>query len=191
MTDSMTPSSKGIFPGQMTSEPNCIVSESDKGFSYWVNREYISDDLRARMAGSNVLIVPFEGFRDLPYPVFPVQTVELFHLIKESNIQDISLDICIADKDYKELALHKDTIQIASFVVQYGVLPIITSIVANFIYKRLGSRFDRTNVKATMFIEKEKQTTFLEYDGPADAYEKTIMNIYENLNKDKKDTQDG
>jgi len=155
------------------------VSQSDKGFSYWKSRRYVSEDLRKKLKNANVLIVPFENFRDLPYPVFPVQTTELYHLIEDQHDSEIVADICIEDDNYKELALHADIIDIATLVVQCSVLPILTGMIANYLSKRLGNRIDKARVRAKLFVEKENQTTMIDFDGPATTFEKTIHSLFQ------------
>lgn len=160
------------------------VSKSDKGFSYWINRPYVSDSLKKKLVTANVLFVPHENFRDLPYPVFPVQTTELYHLIEDHNNSAITADICIEDDNYKELAVHADIIEIATFVVQYSVFPILAGLITNYLSKRLGKRIEKAHVRSKIFVEKENQTTMIDYDGPASTFEKTINSLFqENVSK--------
>ena len=184
MSDQKYISQGDVLFNEKKDEIKFNTSQSDKGFSYWMNRPYVSENLKKKLETANVLIVPYENFRDLPYPVFPVQTTELCHLFEEHADSEIIADICIEDDDYKELALHADIIEIATLVVTYAILPILTSLIANFLYKRLGKRIDKATVRSKVFVEKENQTTMIEYDGPAGTFEKTINSLFqESLNK--------
>ena len=59
------------------------IEESEKGFEYWASREYITAETGEKIRRAPVLVIPDEGFRDRPGPVFPVRTEELFQLLRE------------------------------------------------------------------------------------------------------------
>ena len=40
-----------------------IVEDIDENFSTWLNKDYISPELRAKLSQSHVLILPYENFR--------------------------------------------------------------------------------------------------------------------------------
>lgn len=175
------PSLIKLLRGEEKLRVNVEHELSDKGFEYWVNRPYIESDLKKGLLKANVLIVPAENFRDVPYQVFPIQTVELFEYIKDNAPQDVTIDLCASDKDYRELALHGDIVQVASMVIQYAVWPIVIGIVSRYIYDRLGIGAENANVKSELFIEKEGKTIALKYDGPASSYENTLRNLIDKI----------
>ena len=166
-------------------KPTLIVELSQETFQTFINRPYISSELRERLSGANVLLIPNEGYggkKELVY--FPSGTAELFHFLEERKTENLNVDICIEEKDYKEVALHFDWLMLASFVVTSLVAPLIVNLLTEYIKKRQGKREPDTIVKHTLVVcdEKEGRYVCLSYEGPAPKYHDTMLNAISNLN---------
>src|SRR5215213_10162141 len=75
----------------------------------WSRRSYIGEELQAKLAKADALIVPNEGYgekSDVHY--FPEGTEHLISFLQRNNHRDQHIDICIEESDYKELAQHHD-----------------------------------------------------------------------------------
>jgi hypothetical protein len=127
---------------------------------------------------ANVLLVPIEGFRERTDPMFHQGTEDLLQFLRESPNEDIRVDICIEDEDYRELALHLDLLVLASAVVTLVVAPIVADLIAEYIKRRLGSREPETIVRSEMFVYDERtgRSVRFSYEGPASAYRDTMAN---------------
>lgn len=166
-------------------EPTLVVETSQESIYSWINRPYISDALRAQLSKANVLLVPTEGFCERADLVFPVGTEELFQFLRESQRENLLVDICIEDKDYKELALHADLLIIASFVVTSIAAPVVADLITEYIKRRLGLHETDSIVRSelTVYDEKTGRSVRLSYEGPASEYHARVVTAIRNLNE--------
>lgn len=142
-----------------------IVEESKETFDTWISRPYIPQDLRQTLLQANVLIVPREGFREYPLPIFPIGTEDFFNYLRENANKGFNVDICISDKDYKELALHSGLLIIGSIVVTAVICPIIADLIGEYIKRHWKTK---QNMKVEIIVvEKDNRATRLLYEGSA------------------------
>jgi hypothetical protein len=178
---------------KMKAEPKnvLVIEEVQESFETWANQAFISAETRELVLKSNLLLIPILGFRELPIPVFPVCTEELFQFIKETSPKEIVPEICIEEKDYKELALHSALLIVGGFLVTALVAPVAVDLIAEYIKRRFLKQSEN-NVKAAKEIilqeEAEKDEVKVEltvveesgkalkfsYEGPADDFRKNI-----------------
>ncbi len=158
------------------SNVSCI--ETNKNSSYWARKQLKHTELRDAILSSDILLLPYEGFRDYQGLVFPVNTEELFAQLKETLPDNIRIDVAVSDDDYVELSLRSDLLHIADILVEYVLAPILVAFLADYIKNRLRRRYDQTNVKTSFFIEDVGKTTRktvrVSYEGPATEFEKTM-----------------
>lgn len=166
----------------LTDKTEFIVEPSDEDFSKWISRSYIPDSLKGQLARANVLIVPNEGFREHLEPVFPVGTEELLNFLRDNAGVGIVPDICIADEDYKELALHGALIILGSFIVTSLVAPVIANLISDYIRKRWPAKQEDAEVKVELtVVGKDNRASRLLYEGPAKDFNKTVRPTLEKL----------
>jgi len=168
-----------------------VIEDASESFATWANQSFILPETRQSILKSNLLIVPWVGFRSLQMPVFPVCTERLFQFLKENATHEVIPEICIEDKDYKEVALHSALLIVGAFVVTALVAPIATDLISEYI-KRTMFKHDENkieNAKRKVLNEKEDcpqvrvELTVVEengkalkfhYEGPAEDFRKTI-----------------
>ena len=170
----------------MTSERPTLVQEiSRESIESWCNRPYIGDALRDQLLRANVLLVPIEGFRERTDPMFPQGTEELLQFLRESPDEDIKVDICIEDQDYRELALHFDLLVLAGAVVTLVVAPVVADLISEYIKRHLGSREPEAIVKSELIVYDEisGRSVRLSYEGPASAYRDTMANAIHGMRR--------
>lgn len=157
-------------------EDQLVEETTEENFGYWLNRPFVSEELRNELRDANVLIVPAEGVRDRTDPNFPNGTEDLLAFLKDNVRDGIVPDICIEDKDFKALALHDATLIIGAFVVTSLVAPIAVDLVSKYLEQKIGlDKAEETKVKFKMtIVETDGTSKKLSYDGPAKTFEKTI-----------------
>ena len=129
-------------------QPQLNMEPSNETFQSFIERNYINRESRDRLSQANVLMIPNEGYlerTDLIY--FPSGTTDLYQFLKEEESGKMSIDICLEEKDYKEVALHADWLFLASFIVTSIVAPLFVDLLADYIKKHLVKRESETNVK--------------------------------------------
>lgn len=149
-----------------------ITENSTDNFDTWINKPFIPDELKKQLRSASVLIIPREGFREHSGLMFPVGTEELFHFLKNNSNGDITVDICISDKDYHELALHDAFLILGAFVVTNIALPIVVNLISTYITNRNNVN-RRIKVEFTVVENNGRSTHFL-YEGSAEDFDKTI-----------------
>ena len=70
---------------ETSKEKEVVIEDTDHDFSYWLNRPYISEELRKELEKSDILIIPKEGIRDFDTPLFPVKTEEIFTYMRNKT----------------------------------------------------------------------------------------------------------
>lgn len=150
-------------------------------------KPYCPQDLIENIRKSTILFLPYEDFRDRNDFLFPEQTYELYSFFLENNNNpDMIVDICVSDSEYKELELHSNCINIPHLITQYALLPIVTSMIANFLYEKLRNNNRKasevsTNIKLT--VEKTGKSKTINYEGSIENFEKAMNTIDEHIFK--------
>lgn len=148
-----------------------LITDSSENFDTWINRKYISEELKNNLKKANILLVPNEGFRDKNIPVFPVKSEELFTYIKNRLPLDFKVDICIKDEDYKELALHTDLVILGSFVVTILAAPILVNIISEYIKQKILKDKEKRRVKVSLtVVDEEGKSKNLTYEGNTENF---------------------
>jgi hypothetical protein len=152
--------------------------KSNETIESWSRRSYIGQELQAKLAKADALIVPYEGYGekgDVHY--FPEGTEHLISFLQRNNHGDQHIDICIEDSDYKELAEHHDLLIIAGAIATSVCAPILVNLVSEYIKQRLGSRTNDATLKTSLTISDDKsgESVSFTYEGPASTYEKAML----------------
>lgn len=160
-----------------------VVTERNLNFDNWIDRPYIGERTREKLAEANLLFVPDEDYGDEDIVCFPKGTADLFHFFVKSESKELNVDICIEDDDYKELALYSELLIIAGIVVAHLLAPIAVNLISKYIIERTGNRAEKTTVKTklTVLIEKESRSIEYSYHGPANEYQKVMTNALTNI----------
>ena len=145
------------------------LEETEKDVEYWINRVHVAEELRPGLRLASVLIVPTEGFRDYPGPVFPVGTEEIFHFLGDrSKESGVRVDLAVDDDKYTELALHSDLLEIGTFIATNVVLATLVNLLAAYIERKIWKGDERARVN---FIITDSspggRAVKLSYEGPA------------------------
>jgi hypothetical protein len=156
----------------------CSYAEVQTGFQYWSSAKSLSCETQLAIARSDIVLVPEEGFGEYVVPLFPEGTDELFQFLRTNVPSGMNVELAAEDADYKELALHEDTVNIASVLVTLLAAPVAVGLIVEYLKNRLGSRLGKTEVRASMILDQSdgpnSKTLRMRYEGPADAFERTM-----------------
>lgn len=138
--------------------------------------DYISDFIRDKeLEGSvreaNVLLLPYKEFREVRGPLFPEAYSQFYDYLLE-NLNDSKVELCVEEEDYKEVALHDETINLGLMFLTGIVLPVVSNLISEYIISSHDNK--KVNVKVS-FIEKEgdKYKKF-DYEGDSKYLKDTI-----------------
>jgi len=147
-----------------------------KNFDYWLNRPFVSELLRGSLVDAQVLLVPQEGFREKENLSFPQGTHDFFHYLKNNAPPEFTIEICIEENEYNELALHSNLRRLGVATIKIGALTIFFNLVSNYIYNKMTD--DTDNIQITIIVEKEDNTSIeFKYEGTAKDFNETTENI--------------
>lgn len=156
----------------------CSYVEVQTGFDYWSNADSLSSETQLAVRKSDMVLVPAAGFGDYAGPVFPKGTDELFQFLRTHAPSDMNVELAAEDADYRELALHGDTVYIASILVRSLVAPTVVGLIVEYLRNRLGSRLGKTEVRASIILDQtdgpNSKALRMSYEGPANTFEKTM-----------------
>jgi hypothetical protein len=155
------------------------VSESAENFETWINRGYISEATREELRKSDILIVPKERFGDQDLVYFPDKTQEILQFFKKKLPKNVNIDICIEEKDYKEVALHHDVVVIGCFLGTAVIVPVFVNILSEFI-KRILFKEENTLIKFSFTkINADGSAKRLDFEGSAKDFNEAAEKLKE------------
>ncbi|MDA2233792.1 hypothetical protein PDM89_11930 [Bacillus cereus] len=160
------------------------VEQVTENMDTWINRSYITEPLKEELQKANVLILPKEGFRDYKEPVFPIGTEDIYIFFKEHSNEKFSPEICIEDKDYKELALHSSLLILGSFAVTVMVAPIFVDVISHYLEKKTGDKIEECDVNIKVTVVEEDKSTCIHYQGRAADFSQSFTSIVKSLEKE-------
>lgn len=117
------------------------------------DKRWLDATLRESLGKANVVILPWENFRELDVPVFPVGTADFYQAIRVSAISELVPELAVVDAQYSEVALHADLVITPTLFVTSFVAPVITKFVADWLARSLLERAKNSDVKFQMYIE--------------------------------------
>ncbi|WGG46485.1 hypothetical protein [Rossellomorea sp. DA94] len=151
-----------------------VITESDLNFEKIYNKPYFPKKYEEDLKRANLLLLPYEGFRNFDSPVFPEQTMEFYKFIKDYEGDKLVGEISISDEDYAELELHADLINLADMIVNDAVLPIAIGLITNYLDRKIQGRKTKLKVKVKLTVVDRDKSKSISYEGDADKFEETI-----------------
>jgi hypothetical protein len=159
---------------------NLTIENTTENFETWINRDFISNELKSSLRQASILLVPSIGFRKEGEPTFPVLTEELFDFLKENLSKDYLVELCIDDSKYLEIALHSDYKRIGNFVVKDIVLPIFVGLLIAYITQKYISPEEAKPQINIVNIDNSSHTTIIDQEvkpAPKKYLEPTKVNF--------------
>ncbi len=154
---------------------NILITNVNDSFKMWLNKPYISKELKEDLSKANLLIIPEEKYRDYETPIFPNGTLDLHFYIQDNYKNEICSEICIEDKDYNEIALHDNNIWIATIIIEKILLPLIISVLTNFISSKYPQ--GSNHVELNIILKNGEDYKKVEFKGDADNLSKILDKI--------------
>jgi len=124
------------------------VEQSSENFETWTTKPFVSDNIRQALKQTSILIVPNLGFRDINQPTFPVGTEDFLEYFRENLPKELTIDICIDDEHYYELALHSNYKRMGKFLVRSVALTVFLNLLSSYIYnKAFKEELDKPSIQ--------------------------------------------
>lgn len=171
--------------------PCLKIEETTLTFEKIYKKEYIPTQYIDDIKKANCLIIPSENFRNEKDILFPETTRDFYNYIRENSGDDILFDIAVSDEKFQMIELHSAVITIATIVVKYAVLPIVTSMIAAFLYdlvKKYHRKNEETSAEVNIITEetKTKKSKKITYKGPVSGIKDALDSAAKELFTDEK-----
>lgn len=155
------------------------VENTHTSFPEVLTKNYIDSDRLLELEKSKIILLPLENYREQIPLCFHHGTRSLYLYFKE-NHPEIDLDLCINEKDFKELALHSDEFRLGTFILEKILAPTFVSLLTHYIINALSAKKDdKVNLNLIVVDDKSKQEGIkLRYRGsPVDMESKINTQI--------------
>lgn len=151
----------------MNAEFELTITPTEKDFAYWRSRSYVTDDVRQSIEDANLLILPYEGFREALKPVFAKEAGNIYKFLKERASSEFRPELCMSDEEYQEIELNHWVIDLGLIIADKVVLAMAVSA----LYDYLKKRFQRSKNGAVVKVEVIEQSAdgvirCIRYEGP-------------------------
>lgn len=158
-----------------------IIQKSTVTFEDIYKKEYFPKSLSEELKKANVLILPYENFRDFEEIIFPEETLKFYQFIKDKNPDSIISDICVLDTEYSELELHSDLTLLPTMILELAIFPIVVNVVSDYITSKILSRNknEDTKVKAEFIVTNGDSSKIFKYEGDADKFKESFKEVKE------------
>ena len=134
------------------------INDTNENFETWLNKEFITPDLKQLLADKSILLIPFENLRDTPNPLmFPIGTENVLRYFKNNLPENQTIDICILDEDYQEFAFYSDYKRLGNFLVKSVAIAVFVNVLSSYVYDQLIKKDDTK--PQIQIIDKSTNTT--------------------------------
>ena len=157
-----------------------VVNSEDNFISVY-EKNYVPEEFLKDIMLANVLILPYEGFRDRDQPFFPEETREIYEFIKNKSTEEITADICISDDSFKTLHLHSDIVNVPLIITTSLVLPVLVNIISDYLKMKKKEFRNDLNAKVEMIVDDGIKSKKISYEGNIEHFDecmKTIKNEF-------------
>lgn len=161
------------------------IKDIKEDFEFWIEKDYISKSLKEELQGVDILILPYENFRENKN-LFPQGMADLYKILKAELPSDYKIDICIETSDYLEIALYNNTFKLGKYLVTTLVAPVLINLLSSHIFSKIASPDDTIQLELKIVNEKTKVTKQLNYEGTAKDFnkiEETVKDLFKDNEK--------
>ena len=149
------------------------VKESDHGREYWLERPWLSDR-RPEVQRADILIVPWEDFRDNEPALFPQGAADFVRRLAEYG--SLSMELAIDEDRYHEILLHSKMHRVPTMLVTLLALPALAGMLGNLMTDLVKGSGNSDQVKMKLIVEgAHGRCIALEYEGPPERLADTLI----------------
>lgn len=149
------------------------VKESDKSREYWLDRPWL-EARRDEVRSTDVLIVPWEDFREGSPALFPQGAADTVRQLAQFG--NLTLGIAVDGDSYQEILMHSKMHRLPTMLVKVALLPALAGMLGNLMSDFIigGENGDKVELKLIVQGEHGKCIS-LDYSGPPNRLVETIV----------------
>lgn len=150
---------------------NLIVEEINFDLEKYIQDYIKTDYLEGNIRESNIVLLPYKNFKEIDGPIFPEAYSQFYEYLLD-NFKESKVEICVEEKDYKEVALHNDLINLGLVFVNGIILPVVANIITEYIKSKRNNR--KTNIKISLIEKEGNKYKRFDYEGDSQYLHDTI-----------------
>jgi hypothetical protein len=141
------------------------VAETERNRNFWTTQSWITGVTATTARKSDVLILPWDDFRDGHPALFPQGTTDFIKALRART--NHSLAIAVDQSSYREIALHAFEWRLPKILCNTLVIPVFLNVLASYIYEELQSHPDTQIVQQELIVDDEQgRCISIQYKGP-------------------------
>lgn len=154
------------------------VKESSRTRSYWLT-EGRFPELQADLRSADILILPWEDFRESEKFLYPQGTADFYK--KLSSVVDHDVFLVALEGQYTEIALHSKSWRVPTIMMNKVLLPAAGSLLAMAIYGALDNVQEDDSVEINLLVEGDNGRCIeFSYKGPPSRSINSLLKEAEN-----------
>lgn len=159
----------------MEYEEICKIESTSENKKYWINKEFISQNIKNKLKDSNLIFIPEKRYGgDIG---FHEEALPFFEYIEEKNDENITANFCIDEENYQEFILHSYVIRFGEILVESIILPIAINYLYDYLKTKFSNSSEEDKIEIKLNIEKNNQNIEFEYNGSINNFKEIIRDI--------------
>lgn len=149
------------------------VKECKENREYWLSRPWLSTR-RDSVLGADVLVVPWENFRENQAALYPKGSTEVISELARQG--PLSIALAVDDEQYVEILLHSKMQRLPALLVTHVALPALAGMLGNLMYDSIAEDDEVEQVQIKLIVQGENgQCVSLDYSGPPGRLAETLI----------------
>lgn len=144
------------------------------------SKPFVKMEILDLIKKADILILPYEkNFRAGEGYLFPENTSQFYYyLIEKLKEQEIKVEICSTDEEYKEIQLHEDVINIPEMILNSAFFQIVISLIASYLYDTFNC-FNKKNIDVdiNLIVEKNGNSKKIHYKGSIENFAEAMKSV--------------
>ena len=142
------------------------VSQTGRDREYWATRPWVSGELVQEIRAADVLLTPWENFRDGHPALFPQGTTDFARMLAR-HLTEKRIAVAIDTERFEEIALHARQLRWPTIMVTAVLLPLLVNILTEFGKKLLDEHPSDQTVQFSVIVEgRHRHCIEIDYKGP-------------------------
>jgi hypothetical protein len=151
------------------------VAQTSRNRQYWATRSWVAPVRQDEIRAADILVVPWEDFREDHKALFPQGTTSYLQKLKES-FPNSRIAIAIERDQYQEIAVHAREWRLPALMVSIVLLPALADVLATQANRWISSPQDDDRVRMEVIVEGDKgRCISIKYEGPPDRLAQTLI----------------
>jgi hypothetical protein len=157
--------------------------DSGNSLQAWKNNSELTQQLRLELMDANVLFLPVERYEE---KAFAPDAESFFQFLQQLNRQDINVDMCVNDGEYRRLALNAEPISLTvlgTIVVSSFIAPLFKDLLLDYIRARRANKSKSTSeIRVSLIIDNENGfIQSIDFSGDSTKFEETFSALVEKV----------